>query len=154
MVGNPGIRKSFRGQVHLLHALLRLEIDFRQQPLQLAEPLAACPGYLRPVQNHAKVVLQTPLHRVVEREIDRLRRDLSRRNAALITLRRRPRRLPERLRWQRLRIRASFAARLPTPAASSRQAQSFPEFFTEWFAGIYDRLRITAESFCRKVFCT
>jgi hypothetical protein len=38
------------------------------------------------------------------------------------------------------------------PAVSSKQAQSFPDFFPEWFAGIYDRLRVTAESFCRKVF--
>ncbi len=77
--------QSLRGQIHLLHRFLAASIHRRQQRLQLAQPLPACGRRLRPAQNHAQISSQSALHRIVQREIDGLRRHIARGHAALKT---------------------------------------------------------------------
>ena len=77
--------QSQGSQVHLLQGPLPRSIHRGQKRLHLAQALASDSGRLGGAQNGAQVVQEAALNGLVQRQVQRLRRYLAGRHAALIT---------------------------------------------------------------------
>ncbi len=75
--------ETLRRNVHLLIGLFEIAVDGGKQFLEVLEPIAARAGDLRGGEQQAQVVLQASLHRIIQRQRQRI---LSRRSLGHSTL--------------------------------------------------------------------